>query len=785
MQTGKVDVAEQLFKQVIERQPKHIAALNIFSIFLTRLERYQEAEHYVRLALNEDATSDASFYNYGVILKALKRPLDALRQFNRALQINPSVAETWNNRGTVFNDLKRYREAIADFDRAIAANANYADAFFNKGNALAELKSHEESLIAYDMALALKRDLAGAWVGRGNALTELERNDDAFAAYDKAVALKPDLAEAWLGRGNLFAGIKRYDDALAAYDRALALKPDLAKVWLGCGNVATALKQSDKAFSAFDKALALQPDLAEAWLGRGNVLLQLKQHNDARAAYDTALAMNADLEKAWIGRGNVAAELMEFDDAFAAYDRALALKPDGKYVRGDRLHAKLQLSDWTGLEAEVAALVSAVRERKPAITPFPFLSISSSPSEQLECTKCFIADQSSFPAIWRGEIYSHDRIRVAYLSADFRNHPVAQLAVGLFEHHDKSRFETTAISFGPDDGSQMRGRIKSAFDNFLDVRPMGDFDIASQIRRREIDIVVDLMGFTRDNRFNILAWRAAPIQVNFLGYPGTMAADYIDYIVADRTIIPENHFPFYGEQVVWLPDSYQANDEKRQISERRPTRHECALPETAFVFCCFNNTYKITPEIFDIWMRLLGAIDDSVLWLIETNATAAENLRREAEKRGVASQRLIFAPRMPPADHLARCGQADIFLDTLPYNAHTTASDALWTGVPVLTCLGTSFAGRVAGSLLRAVGLDEMITHSLQEYESLALSLAQNPRQLASVKDKLARNRNTFPLFDAERFTRHMEQAFVKMWERYQSGEMPASLGQRAPIQIR
>ncbi len=328
MQTGKVDVAEQLFKQVIERQPKHIAALNIFSIFLTRLERYQEAEHYVRLALNEDATSDASFYNYGVILKALKRPLDALRQFNRALQINPSVAETWNNRGTVFNDLKRYREAIADFDRAIAANANYSDAFFNKGNALAELKSHEESLIAYDMALALKRDLAGAWVGRGNALTELERNDEASAAYDKAVALKPDLAEAWLGRGNLFAGIKRYDDALAAYDRALALKPDLAKVWLGCGNIATALKQSDKAFSAFDKALALQPDLAEAWLGRGNVLYEIEQYDDAVAAHDKALALESDQPKAWLGRGNALAKLKQFDKAFADLDNALALDPD-------------------------------------------------------------------------------------------------------------------------------------------------------------------------------------------------------------------------------------------------------------------------------------------------------------------------------------------------------------------------------------------------------------------------------------------------------------------------
>jgi protein O-GlcNAc transferase len=346
--------------------------------------------------------------------------------------------------------------------------------------------------------------------------------------------------------------------------------------------------------------------------------------------------------------------------------------------------------------------------------------------------------------------------------------------VGLLEHHDRSRFHTVGISFSPDNDSSLRRRIESALDEFIDVGEMSDEEIARLIRQKEIDIVVDLMGFTSDNRLDVLARRAAPIQVNYLGYPGTMAANYIDYIIADQTIIPKEHFAFYSEQVVWLPESYQPNDAGQRISERRPTRSECQLPETAFVFCCFNNTVKILPKMFDIWMRLLAARQQSVLWLSGTNAMARENLSTEVERRGISSDRVIFADKKPLlADHLARIGNADLFLDTLPYNAHVTASDALWAGIPVLTCLGSSFSSRVAASLLRAVGLDELITHSLEDYEALALELANNPTRLRAMRERLARNRPTHPLFDTLRFTRHIEAAYATMWEQYQRGEGP------------
>jgi predicted O-linked N-acetylglucosamine transferase (SPINDLY family) len=366
---------------------------------------------------------------------------------------------------------------------------------------------------------------------------------------------------------------------------------------------------------------------------------------------------------------------------------------------------------------------------------------------------------------------AHDRLRVAYLSADFNDHPTAYLTAGLFEQHDRSRFEITALSFGQNDNSPARRRLEAAFEHFIDVGGDSDREIAALMRRSEIDIAVDLMGFTKDHRLGVLARRAAPIQVNYLGYPGTTGAPYMDYILADATVIPEDHEAFYAERVVRIPGTYQINDNRRAISQRTPTRGECGLPQNAFVFCCFNNPQKITPEIFDIWMRLLQATEGSVLWLITGIAKAAANLRLEAEKRGVAPERLIFAPKASVADHVARHRLADLCLDTLPYNAHTTASDALWAGLPILTCLGETFAGRVAASLLKAIDLDALITRTLGEYEALALQLARDPAYLATLKDTLIRNHDGSSLFDTQRATRHIETAYQTMIEIARRGE--------------
>ena len=359
------------------------------------------------------------------------------------------------------------------------------------------------------------------------------------------------------------------------------------------------------------------------------------------------------------------------------------------------------------------------------------------------------------------------------MSGEFREQATSYLTAELFEIHDRSRFEISAISTGPDDRSQMRTRLEAAFDKFVDASGASDRNIAELLVQSEIDIVVNLNGYFGVERTGVFAMRPSPVQVNYLGFPGTMGADYVDYIIADRQVIPEDQRPFYSENVVYLPEVYQANNSTKHIDERVPTRAELGLPNSGFVFCCFNNNHKIMPEMFDIWCRLLRKVEGSVLWLLEANAVAGRNLRQEAEKRGVSAERIVFAPPIPLAKHLARIRVADLFLDTLPHNAHTTTSDALWAGIPVLTCVGSTFAGRVAGSLLWAIGLPELITSSLDEYEALATKIAGDPSVLEDFKAKLARNRGSWPLFASDRFRRHLERAYVEMWECFQRGDRP------------
>jgi protein O-GlcNAc transferase len=603
---------------------------------------------------------------------------------------------------------------------------------------------------------------------------------EATARYAAVLRADPGNADAHYYLGMMACQQGRFAEGAEHARQALASDPRHARAHVLSGRASSALGRRDEALASFDRAIMLAPDLAQAHGHRADMLGELGRNAEAIDSYDRALALAPDLADDWFNRGTALIAVGRYEEAIASFKHAVALEPAldaADVLRAPLFLSKLRICDWTSLQDDAAQLLRTIRERRPLSVPFASLMIPSSPADQLQCARRYVQEQPAYPPIWRGEIYAHERIRVAYLSADFREHATAYLTAGLFEHHDRSRFEVTGISFGEDDHSPARRRLEDAFDRFIDVRSSSDGDIAELLRRLEIDIAVDLMGFTKDARLNVLARRPAPIQVNYLGYPATMGAGYIDYMIADSTVVPEDESLFYAEQVVRLPGAYQVNDDKRQIGSYTPARHECGLPDAAFVFCCFNNTQKHTPVFFDIWMRLLKATENSVLWLLDGGPAASANLRSAAEQRGVSPRRLIFAPKLVLPEHLARHRQADLFLDTLPYNAHTTASDALWAGLPLVTCLGETFAGRVAASLLKAIGLEELITRSLAEYEALALRLAQEPADLAAIKDRLARNRHTYPLFDTARFTRHIESAYLTMIDIWRNGERPRSFG--------
>ena len=470
--------------------------------------------------------------------------------------------------------------------------------------------------------------------------------------------------------------------------------------------------------------------------------------------------------------------LRRYPQAVASFARLVSVAPEYPFARANLHLSRIYGCDWTGYDEDVAAIVADLRAGKPACEPFAALASLASPHDQLRAARAWGAAYHPPPPA-----PPHDaaraaepgaRIRLAYLSADFRDHAMAVLMAGLFERHDRARFETTAISFGPPHDGPMRRRLIAAFDHFVDVHERDDREVAALLRERGIDIAVDLNGYTQGARPAVLAARPAPVQVNYLGYPGTLGVAWIDYIIADRIVIPPQAHDAYDECVVTLPDSYQPNDRSREMFEPTPTRAEVGLPATGFVFCCFNNNFKITPGMFGLWMDVLREVAGSVLWLLGVTETAAANLRAAAAAHDVDPQRLVFAPRIPGPEHLARHRLAELFLDTLPYAAHTTASDALWTGLPVLTCLGSSFAGRVAGSLLHAAGVPELVCGSLEEYRARAIALARDPAELRALRARLAAGRENCPLFDADRYTRHMEAAFLAMWQRRQRGEPPA-----------
>jgi protein O-GlcNAc transferase len=679
------------------------------------------------------------------------------------------------SRAVAAHQAGNFAEAELLYKIVLQANKKQFDALHMLGVIEGQRGNFAEGARRLKEALRIKPNSADALINLGRMQGGLDMYTEAAASYKKALTLDPRSPLAHSNMGIVLRQLKRYDEALTHCDKALALAPDYADAWTNRGNVLFDLDRFDEAMADYGKAIASPSAQPRAHLGRGNVLVEFRRYADALGAYDRALASSPDLAEAWFGRGIALTSLQRYEDAFKSRDRAFTLNPNLKYAEGSRLFSKLQICDWTNLDAEVARLSAGLSERKLSSLPFMILPLPLSPQDQLQYTAAYVRELPSFPRTWRNEIYPHDRIRIAYASSDLREHPVGHLTAGLFEHHDRSRFEITAIYLGPEEDSPIQRRIKDGFEKFIDCRTQNDQAVADLIRELEIDILVDLNGYTHDSRRGIFARRPAPVQVNYLGYPGSMGANYYQYIVADRTIIPPEHFEFYSEKVAWLPESFLVTDDRSAPSSHTPSRGELQLPEAGFVFSCFNQSIKLWPPMFALWMRLLHAVKGSVLWLLESNQQMAANLRRAAENCGIDPVRIVFAPRIPFAMHLARQRLAGLFLDTTPYNAGATAAAALWSGLPVLTVLGDTFVGRMAASILYAAGLPELVTDSLADYEALAIKIATEPALCAALKDNLVRNRDIQPLFDTTRFTRNLESAYTTMWQTYQHGRPPES----------
>jgi protein O-GlcNAc transferase len=781
MQSGKLDAAEGLLKQTVELEPGHIPALNLLSTYLAARGRSEEAQRYLRSALaaydqalQRMPSLAEAWFGRGQLLNQFGRHDEAIESFDRAIASNPDLVHVHLLRAKLLADLDRGDAALAGIDILLQIKPAAAEAWVGRGNVLFESERYQEALEAYDRACALNAGLPEAWLGRGNTFNELGQYANALATYEKALALNPQLSGALLGRGNALNALKRYDDALLAYDQALAVVPDFAEAWLNRGNLLNTVHRHEDALAAFQRALALRPDLAEAWLGRGNVFFYLKRHQEAISCYQKALAIRPDLVEAQLGCGHVFSALKRHREAADAYAAVLTLRPEHPFTKGLLFHHKMLACDWSGVRDLFDEIEKDVGLGKLSIEPFILQGASNSPRSLQRCAELYSGERYPARIVEEAQkrALDHNKIRVGYVSGEFREQATSHLIVGVLEQHDRTRFEIYGFDNGWDDRSEIRRRINAAVP-IVDIRQLDDTTALGAVQEKQIDILINLNGYFGEQRTELFAGRAAPIQVNYLGFPGTLGASFMDYIVADRCVIPENYKPFYTEKVVYLPTCYQAADNKRKIAASVPTRLECGLPSSGFVFCCFNNSYKILPDVFDRWMRILSQVEHSVLWLLSDDQEAKANLQREASARNINAQRLIFAKRVPPTDHLARHAVADLFLDTVPCNAHTTANDALWAGLPLLTCSGETFSSKVAASLLNAIGLPELVTTTLDDYERAAVDLALSGKKLALIKNRLAENRLSAPLFKTELFTRHLESAYQAMFDRYRAGSGP------------
>jgi predicted O-linked N-acetylglucosamine transferase (SPINDLY family) len=775
-QAGNLDAAMAGYRAFLQEQPNHAEANRLLGLALFARGQVAPAREALERAAGLAPPNAALLNDLGNARRAMGDKAAAVEAFSAAIKAEPGFAFAHFNLADALLEAGDVQRASAAYEDIIARGIAGIDGDFHVNRGLCRLRLGDAAgaMEAFRAALALEAGHSRAAASLSDTLQKLGAHRDAVMFLTGFLDKQRASLETLISLGTGFLGLHDYSRALSLFERLATAKPPAPKALIGKGLALSGENRHQEAIQIFDEAFALDPHNAEALIGKGVALKALRRLPEAIETYRRAIEVAPRAANAHLNLGNTLALLNRHEEALGCYERVVALDPGVTEALSSLVYTKQRRWDWAGLPEQRQFLLERVRARQYVANPFALLGICDDPQLHQIAARAYTRETLPRPPIAEPPpATQRDRLRIGYFSADLHNHATMQLLAGVLECHDRDAFEIHAFSYGPEIEDTMRARARATVDHFHDCARLSDGAIIATARKAGIDVAVDLKGYTQDARLAPFAARLAPVQVSYLGYPGTVGADFLDYILADATVLPMNQQRFYDEKIIHLPDSYQANDDRRVIAPDTPSRAEAGLPADGFVYCCFNNAYKITPEIFTSWMRIMAAVPGSVLWLLANDSDSIARLRGAAEAERIDPARLVFGPSLPSAQHLARHRLADLFLDTLPYNAHTTASDALWAGLPVLTQLGQAFAGRVAASLLNAVGLPEMITRDAAAYEALAIAIGRDAARAAALKAKLAAAIPTAPLFNTPRFTRHLEGAYRMMWQRHAAGLVP------------
>ena len=811
-QLGDLDYALKSYKKAFKLDPNYVEAIFSASIILQTLGQFEDMIEYLERVLILKPNISEAHNNLGIALKELGQYSKAITSYQKALEIQPNYLEAHNNLGNAFKNNGQLEKAIESYQEALSISPDYPTLHNNIGNAFKELGEIERAVKCFKKAIEINPDFPDSHNNLGDALRELNQFDDAVESYEKAISINPDFFEAFNNLGTAFKDLDKLDEAVISYEKAIKINPAFSDSYNNLGNVLKKLGKLDKAYKCYEEglimnpydidmhnnlgnllsklervdeavksyqsALKIDPQHAETYKNLGIIFLKMDQVDESLKYVEKALSLNPEYAEGHSMKGRILSEFNKLDESLMSFKRAHQINSNLYFTLSNILQTKMRLCDWGNLQELLDVLKSRInKNEKHTIIPFDLLSLIDDPRLQRMASENYIKEE--FPRNYSvpntSPLPKHEKIRIGYFSSDFRTHPVATLTAELYETHDRSQFEIHAFSFGPDTGDEMNLRIKAGVDHFHDIREMSERDAVILARSHEIDIAIDLGGFTGDSRTGIFAMRVSPIQISYIGYLGTMGSDYYDYLIADQIMIPKKYQQHYSEKIIYLPN-FQVNDSKELTPNIFFTRKDIGLPEEGFIFCCLNNTYKINPSVFDSWAKILNNVEDSILLIYADHESSKANLIKEIKSRGVDSNRLFFAESIPRPEYLARYRIPDLFLDTRPYNAGTTASDALRMGLPVLTLMGESYPSRMASSILTAANLPELITTSVQEYESMAIDFGSYPKKLKIIKDKLKKNLSESPLFDTPLFTKSLEFSFKEIYKREKNGSKPENI---------